>query len=74
MGMLKFLTPSLALLLIQACSPAASPEPPAPPAKTVFDPLTQQLDKAKGVRKTVEQNAENTDKALDSQERGDSAQ
>lgn len=74
MGMLKFLTPSLALLFIQACSQAPSPEPPEPPAKTVFDPLTQQLDKAKGVRKTVEQNAENTKKALDSQERGDTAQ
>jgi hypothetical protein len=39
--------------------------------KTVFDPLTQQLDKARDVQKTVDQNSDNTRKAADSQERGD---
>jgi hypothetical protein len=37
----------------------------------VFDPLTQQLDKARDVQKTVDQNSDNTRKAVDSQERGD---
>jgi len=66
MGMLKISTASLAVSFILGCSP------PAPPAKTVFDPLTQQLDKARDVQKTVDQNSDNTRKAVDSQERGDS--
>ena len=31
--------------------------PPPPPQKTVFDPLTQQLDKAREVQKTVDESA-----------------
>ena len=70
MGAFKLSTLSLAVLFIQACG---SPDPP-PPAKTVFDPLTQQLDKARAVQKTVDQNTESTRKAVDAQEQGDSAQ
>jgi hypothetical protein len=55
------------VLFIAACS---SPEPP-PPAKTVFDPLTQQLDRARDVQKTVDENSEKLRKAADAQERGD---
>jgi len=40
----------------------------------VFDPLTQQLGRAKGVQNTVNANTENMRKAVDSQERGDSPQ
>jgi hypothetical protein len=68
MGMLKISTVSLAVSFIMGCS---APPPPAPPAKTVFDPLTQQLDKARDVQKTVDQNSDNTRKAVDNQERGD---
>ena len=44
-------------------------EPPPPP-KTVFDPLTQQIDHAREVQKTVDENAEKTRQAVDAQERG----
>jgi hypothetical protein len=74
MGALRLSTMWLAVLFIQGCSSSQAPDPPAPPAKTVFDPLTQQLDKARGVQKTVDQSAESTQKAVDSQERGDSSQ
>ena len=44
----------------------ARPAPrPAAPAKTVFDPLTQQLDRARDVQNTVDQNADATRKAVD---------
>jgi len=67
MGWLRVLTTSLSILFIMSC---ASPEPP-PPKKTVFDPLTQQLDRARDVQKTVDANAEVTRKTVDTQERGD---
>ncbi len=44
---------------------------PPPPKKTVFDPLTQQLDRARDVQNTVDQNSEQTRKAIDGEERGD---
>lgn len=59
---------SLSVLFIAGC---ASPEPP--PKKTVFDPLTQQLDRARDVQKTVNENADATRKAIDNQERGDTS-
>jgi hypothetical protein len=71
MGMLERWTLSLAVLFIQACSSDQPPNPP--PAKTVFDPLTQQMDKARGVQGTVNEGAANTRKAIDAQERGDSS-
>jgi hypothetical protein len=63
---------SLAVMSILGCSSHQSPDPPPPPAKTVFDPLTQQLGRAKDVQNTVDANTENMRKAVDSQERGDS--
>jgi len=73
MGMLERWTLSLAVLFIQACSSGQSPNPPSPSAKSVFDPLTQQMDKARSVQGTVDQGAANTQKAIDAQERGDSS-
>jgi hypothetical protein len=67
MGYVKCRTIALVILFIAGCS---SPEPP-PPAKTVFDPLTQQMDKAREVQKTVDEAAARTKKAIDAQERGD---
>ncbi len=65
----KGLTMSLSVLFIVGCS---SPEPP-PPAKTVFDPLLEQRDRARDVQKTVEAQADSVRKAVDNQERGDTA-
>ena len=62
----------LAVMSILGCSPHQSPDPPPPPPKTVFDPLTQQLGRAKDVQNTVDANTENMRKAVDRQERGDS--
>jgi hypothetical protein len=67
MGLLKVSTLSLSVLFIASC---AAPDPP-PPKKTVFDPLTQQLDRARDVQKTVDSNTEKARKAVDAQERGD---
>jgi hypothetical protein len=64
-GYVKCWTLALTVLFIASCS---SQQPPPPP-KTVFDPLTQQLDKARDVRKTVDENAAETRKAIDDQER-----
>jgi len=64
-GVLKTSTVLLAILFIAGCA-----DPP-PPKKTVFDPLTQDLDRARDVQKTVDQNTDDTRKAVDSQERGD---
>jgi hypothetical protein len=63
---------SLAVLSILGCSSHQSPDPPPPPPKTVFDPLTQQIARAKAVQSTVDANTDNMRKAVDSQERGDS--
>jgi hypothetical protein len=67
MGYVKYSTMALSVLFIAACS---SPEPPPPPAKTVFDPLTRQVDQAREVQKTVDENAERTRKQIE-QESGD---
>jgi hypothetical protein len=78
MGVPQTMTASLAVLFILGCSSGESsappPPPPVPPQKTVFDPLTQQLDRARGVQQTVDQNAESTRKAVENQERGDAPQ
>ena len=68
MGYVKYSTMVLSVLFIAACS---SPEPPPPPLKTVFDPLTRQVDRAREVQKTVDENAEKTRKQIE-QESGDS--
>jgi len=65
MGMLKVSTVWLALMFIHGCY--GQPPDAPPPPKTVLDPLTQQLDRARDVQKTVNQRAEDTRKAADSQ-------
>ena len=60
----------LSIVLIAACTPRQSPQPP-PPQITVFDPLTKPMERARGVEKTVDQGAVNERKTLDTQERGD---
>ena len=78
MDVLKLLTAALQLSFILGCSSGQSGAPPAAPApsgaappKTVFDPLTQQLERARGVQDTVDRNTDDTRKAVDNQERGD---
>ena len=73
MGVLKISTAAVAVLFSLGCSPGknADPAPPPPHSKTVFDPLTQQMDRARDVQKTVDENTDATRKAVDEQERGD---
>jgi hypothetical protein len=59
---------ALSVSFIAGCSSA---EPPPPPKKTVFDPALQQLQRAREVQKTVDEEAERQRKALEKQERGD---
>jgi hypothetical protein len=77
MGVLKFSALSLAASVLQGCSsgqpPAASSPGAAPPEKTLFDPPTQQLDRARDVQKSIDQSADKTRTAVDSQERGDAS-
>jgi len=56
---------ALSVLFTTSCS-----APPPPPQKTVFDPLTQSIDKAREVQVTVDENAAKTRKEIDDQERG----
>jgi hypothetical protein len=69
MGYVKYWTVALSVLFIANCT---SQEPP-PPQHTVFDPLTRQIDQAREVQKTVDENAEKTRNAIDAQERGAAA-
>lgn len=78
--MLKRFTVWLAVGCVVGCSAGKSTDPGKnadpgksadPPQKTVFDPLTQQLDRARDVQKTVDQNTDATRKAVESQEHGD---
>ena len=71
MNMFKASTALLALAFLHGCSSGQAPDPPPPPQKTVFDPMTQTLDRARGVQNTVNQQADSTRKEVDSQERGD---
>jgi hypothetical protein len=64
MGYVKCWTIALSVLFTASCSA------PPPPPKTVVDPLTQSIDKAREVQKTVDGNAEKTRETLDAQERG----
>jgi hypothetical protein len=64
---LQISTMALAVLFTASCS---APAPPPPP-KTVFDPLTHDLDRARDVQKTVDENTDATRKAVQAQENGD---
>ena len=68
MGLLKVSTMSVSVLFIVSC---ASPDPP--PKQTVFDPLLQAEQRARDVQKTVNAQADATNKAVDTQERGDTS-
>ena len=68
MGWLRILTISLSVLFIMSCG---SDEPP--PKKTVFEPMLQTEQRARDVQKTVDANTDATRKAVDAQERGDTA-
>ena len=65
----------LTVLFSSGCSSSVQPPdaPAAPPQKTVFDPLTRDMQKARGVQQTVDHQADETRRNLDSQERGDSS-
>ena len=67
MGYVKRMTMPLGVMFIVSCSASQPP----PPAKTVFDPLTQELDRAREVQKTVDENAAKTRQAIENQARGD---
>jgi hypothetical protein len=70
MANVKSMTMTLLVLFIVACS---DPQPPPAKTKTVFDPLTHQLDRARDVQKTLDDSADRTRKAVDEQERGDNS-
>ena len=63
----KFSTMSLSVLFTLGCSGPQAPPPP----KSVFDPMQQAEQRARDVQKTVDQHADATRKAVDTQERGD---
>jgi hypothetical protein len=52
------------------CGSSTPPAPPAPPERqaTVFDPLLQQVDRAKQQAVEMEQRKQRLDSALDAQE------
>jgi hypothetical protein len=68
MGLQKISPMAVAVLFTASCS---APAPPPPPPKTVFDPLIHDLDRARDVQKTVDENTDATRKAVQAQESGD---
>jgi hypothetical protein len=65
----NFSTLSLSVLFILNCSS----EVPPPSKVTVLEPLLQTKEHALEVQKTVDQHADATRKAVDTQERGDTS-
>jgi hypothetical protein len=79
MAYVKSLTTVLLVSFIAGCSRSPAPPPskplpapPPPPPKTVFDPLTRPLDRARDAQTIVDEHAAKTREAIDDQERGDS--
>ncbi len=74
-----FLCAAMPLFVSGGCTAKPAPEPPARaapssrPQATVFDPLTQDIDRARQVQGTVDQSAESARKAVDAQERGEAS-
>ena len=64
----------LAALILGGCSAGQSPEPPAPPSQTVFDTMTQTMDRARAVQGTVDAQANATRQAVEAAEGQGSAQ
>lgn len=60
------MTLALSVSFIGACSSQSEP-----PKKTVLEPMTQQVQRAKEVQGIADAQAESTRKAVDAQERGD---
>ncbi|GAC1303635.1 MAG: hypothetical protein NVSMB10_05880 [Steroidobacteraceae bacterium] len=65
------ISPVMLLLLSFTVGCSGHDPAPPPPSKTVFDPLTQQVDKARGVQNTVDANQADTRRSVERQERGD---
>jgi hypothetical protein len=62
------------VLWLAACSAPHEPPPESPPRpKTVFDPLTQQMDRARAVQGTVDQHTADTRKQVEAAEGSDSS-
>jgi hypothetical protein len=77
MSYVKSLTTALLVSFIAGCSPKPPPSkplpaPPPPPPKTIFDPLTRPLERARDAQTIVDEHAAKTREAIDAQERGDS--
>ncbi len=70
MNRFKLSTAAIVFSFLLGCSSHDSPEP-APPRKTVFDPLTQDLDRARAAQQSVDQGAARERAAIDAEERGD---
>lgn len=73
MRAVMFVSPLLMLTLLAACAQdkPAPPPAPSPPSATVFDPLTQTMDRARAVQGTVDAQAQATRKAIEQAEGGD---
>jgi hypothetical protein len=67
MGLSRNVTMSLSILFAVGCAPSDRP----PPQQTAFEPLLQAEQRARDVQKTVDEHADATRKAVDTQERGD---
>jgi hypothetical protein len=63
---------ALALASLAGCSPSNEPAP-KPPAKNVFDSLTQTEQRARDVQKTLDDSASRARQSVAAQERGDPA-
>jgi hypothetical protein len=73
MEKLKLSTAAAVILFILGCSSQSADlaSAPVPPAKTVFEPLAQQVESARGAQKTADANAQSTLKAVENQEHSD---
>ena len=73
MRIIPLLTACLLGCCMLGCSKSPDADAPPPPQKTVFDPMTHTLDRAKDVQKTVDENAASTARSAAAEERGDEA-
>lgn len=72
MRCISFVTAALlGAALLAGCS-REEPPPPAPPSQTVFDPMTQTMDRARAVQGTVDAQSQATRQAVEAAEGGES--